>query len=100
MSPNTLPEIVYILVYNAGTTEEAVYTSSLQNNQAGNAEVLWAFEEIDDCMELSSMLVQHEPPPSFNMALGAEPVPTPVPLSQMQQASQDMGVVLRLVPSP
>jgi hypothetical protein len=97
-APTTTPDIVYILVYNAGTTEEAIHTSSMENDQVGNVEILWAFEEVEDCMEFASLLVQHEPPPSFNMALGAEPVPTPVPLSQILTTTQDMGIMLRLVP--
>ena len=93
----TRPEIVYILLYNAGTAEQAVHTSSLDDNN-GQQEILWAFEDIGDCMEFASLLVQHEPAPEFNMALGAEPTPTPTPLSQMETASQDMGLLLRLVP--
>ena len=96
-SPAAVPEIVYILIYNAGTTEEAVHTSTLEDQ--GNAEVLWAFEDIDDCMQFATLVVENEPPPAFNMALSAEPIPTPVPMSQMVTASQDMGVILRLVPS-
>ena len=49
-------------------------------------------------MEFASLLVQHEPPPEFNMAIGAEPTPTPTPLSQMETASRDMGLILRFVP--
>ena len=90
------PEIVYILLYNPGTAEEGVHTTTLEEE---GQEILWAFEAIEDCMHFASLLLK-EPPPEFNMALYPEPIPTPAPLSQMEAASRDMGLILRVVPSP
>lgn len=90
------PEIVYILLYNPGTAEEGVHTTAMDDEQG---EVLWAFADIDDCMQFATLLKETEPPPEFNMALYPEPIPTPTPLSQMEIASREMGLVLRIVPA-
>ena len=94
------PEIVYILLYNPGTAEEGVHTSTIQEEEEqGGPEVLWASGDVGDCMQFAELLKTTEPPPEFNMALYPEPIPTPAPLSQMEMACQDMGLVLRIVPS-
>ena len=90
------PEIVYILLYNPGTAEEGVHTTRFEED---NTEILWAFVELDDCMQFATLLKETEPPPEFNMALYPEPIPTPAPLSQMETASRDMGLLLRIVPA-
>eukprot|EP00977_Amphora_coffeiformis_P029028 scaffold38322_cov191-Amphora_coffeaeformis.AAC.5 len=91
----SIPEIVYILLYNPGTAEEGVYTTTIQGT-----EILWAFADVTDAAAFAELVKTHEPPPQFNLALYPEPIPTPAPLVQMQTAAVDMGLLLRVVPEP
>ena len=96
-APSTPPEIVYILLYNPGTAEEGVYTTTLVDD--GTTEILWVFVELTDALEFADLLKANEPPPKFNLALYPEPIPTPAPLAQMETAAVDMNLVLRVVPA-
>ena len=95
---STEPEIVYILLYNPGTAEEGVYTTTIAQGDDAGREILWAFTDVTDAAGFSELVKAHEPTPQFNLALYPEPIPTPAPLSQMRTAADDMGVLLRVVP--
>ena len=84
------PEVVYIIMYNPGTQQEGVHTTEYPK-ESGN-EVLLAFEALEECVSFTNLLKDDK-----NFPL--EPVPTPSPLSQMEQACQQMGLAIKVVPA-
>lgn len=82
-------EIIYIIMYLPGTSEEGVHTTEFPKDSG--TEVMLAFESLDEVNNFSNMLRTE---PSWKM----EPVPTPTPLAQMEAACQQMGLELKVVP--
>lgn len=86
-------EIAYILMYNAGTKEEGIHTT-FQPTGNGEKEILFAFQALDDCASYADAIIES----GTTADVMAEPVPTPVPLAQIQVACNDMGLILQVVP--
>ena len=84
------PEIIYILMYNPGTTEEGVHTTEFP--KGSGEEVMLAFESLEESYQFANMLREE---PSFPL----DPVPTPAPLAQMETACQQMGLTIKIVPA-
>jgi hypothetical protein len=89
-TPNQ-PEIVYILMYNPGTDQEGVHTTEFPKDGSGS-EVILGFEELGDCIQFANALKTN---PNFPL----EPIPTPVPLEQMQPAMENIGLSIMVVPT-
>ena len=86
----SLPEMIFILIYKPYTDDEGLHITEYPKG-SGN-QILLAFESIDDCRYLSSMLAMEPSVPGT-------PVPTPAPLTQMEQACQQMGWTIKVVPA-
>jgi Protein of unknown function (DUF3110) len=86
---HSAPEMVFILVYKPYTDEEGVHTTEYPKGSGQQA--MLVFESIDDCRYLSSVLAVEPTVPGT-------PVPTPAPLAQMEQACQQMGWAIKVIP--
>uniref|UniRef100_A0A7S4HUS3 Uncharacterized protein n=1 Tax=Odontella aurita TaxID=265563 RepID=A0A7S4HUS3_9STRA len=84
------PEMVYTLVYNPYTEEEGVHTTRMEESQ-GSGEALLVFESIEECNRFAQQLGQEPSVPG-------QPVTTPMPLVQAEQACQQMGWTIMVVP--
>ncbi|KAL3934936.1 MAG: hypothetical protein SGARI_003172 [Bacillariaceae sp.] len=85
------PDIVYLLMYNPGTDQEGVHTTEYPKDGSG-AEVILGFEDLQNCIQFVTALKEN---PSFPL----EPIPTPVPLPQMQASVESMGMSIMVVPA-
>lgn len=92
-TPQMQPEIVYIIMYNAGMPNEGVHTTKFPREEG--PEVLLAFAALPDAMDMAAVLKQDA---TVIAEAGGEPVPTPAPYDQMSKAAWEMGIVLHVVP--
>ena len=78
-----------VIMYNPGTEQEGVHT--MEYPRGSESDVLLAFEFIGDCVNFANVV---KSAPDWTQ----EPVPTPTPLAQMEQACGQMGLPIKVVP--
>jgi hypothetical protein len=88
--PLKKPEMVYIVMYNPGTPREGIHTVGYP--KGSESDILLAFEDLDECVKFTDMLKGHPNLPE-------EPVPSPTGLEQIEQACQEMGLPIQVVPA-
>jgi len=88
-SSRELPDVVYAVVYNAGTPDEGIHT--MKYPRGTDEDVLLCFEGMADCI-LFARTIKEDP------ALDQEPVPTPTSREMIEQACKGMGMRMEIVP--
>lgn len=89
------PEVVYIIMYNGGTDQEGIHTINFPRGT--ETDLLLAFESLEDCIELATVIKEGASEPGSTFAIPADPIPTPSPWVQMESACQQMGLPVRVV---
>jgi hypothetical protein len=89
------PEVVYIIMYNAGTEQEGVHT--INYPRGSESDILLAFEALVDCVKLANTVKAGASAPGSTFTIPGDPIPTPTPLFQMEAACQQMGLPVAVV---
>mmetsp|Transcript_13951 Transcript_13951/g.18676 ORF Transcript_13951/g.18676 Transcript_13951/m.18676 type:complete len:164 (-) Transcript_13951:26-517(-) len=86
------PDIVYVIMYNPGTENEAIHTMEYPRGTMRTGDLLLAFESIEEVNYFANMI-------RSDGDFMEEPIPTPTPLIQLEMASQQMGLPMKVVPA-
>mmetsp|Transcript_21792 Transcript_21792/g.32405 ORF Transcript_21792/g.32405 Transcript_21792/m.32405 type:complete len:98 (-) Transcript_21792:119-412(-) len=86
------PDIVYVIMYNPGTENEAIHTMEYPRGTSRTGDMLLAFESIEEVNYFANMI-------RSDGDFMEEPIPTPTPLIQLEMASQQMGLPMKVVPA-
>jgi hypothetical protein len=89
------PEVVYIIMYNAGTDQEGVHTINFP--RGAETDLLLAFESLEDCIQLANTIKAGAGAPGSTFTVPGDPIPTPSPWVQMEGACQQMELPIAVV---
>jgi Protein of unknown function (DUF3110) len=89
------PEVVYVIMYNAGTEQEGVHT--INSPRGADTDLLLAFESLEDCIQLANAIKQGASAQGSTFVVPGDPIPTPSPWMQMEGACQQMGLPVKVV---